>query len=123
MKIYYIALGIMILSAATQISNDMGIFNKQLPNTSMSLTEGQVTDLTTVPTTQSLTPDIFGVGMMVKAFTTLTSVLTAAITIIPMSIQYGIPYQIYLPIQGIVWFVYSMGLFQLITGRGTKLYD
>ena len=123
MKIYYLMLGIMIFSASVQIVDNMHIFSINMPYTNFTSAEASVYKLTDQTQLTFLDSALAGVQMLTTSIGYLVGMLTTAITIVPLAIQYQIPIAIYAPIQAIIWTIYAMGIFQLLTGRSTKLYD
>jgi hypothetical protein len=123
MKIYFIALGIIIMSASLQITNDMGIFAAPLPTQSFDSAEGKVTVMTNTTTATDLSNEFSGTMGLFKAIGYIINAIGAAIVIVPLLSSYNVPLAVSIPIQAVIYFVYSIGVFQIITGRGLKYYD
>lgn len=123
MKIYYIALAVIIMSASLQIVNDMQIFSHHMNTQTFDSAQGKVTVMTNTTSLTDLSSDFLGVGGIVKAIGYIFNAMGTAIVIIPLLSSYGVPLAISAPIQGIIWFVYGMGAFQIISGRGVKYFE
>lgn len=126
MKIYHIALGIIIFTASIQMVNDLGIFVTPLPTEHIDSAQGKVsrlTNTTDATAVNDIANDFMGGFGILRSLGYLVSAFGAAIVIVPLLSSYQVPLTISIPIQAMIYFVYGIGIIQFLTGRGTKYYD
>jgi len=121
MKVYGIALLIFIFGAVTGAIDGMGIFGTEIALPT-GMNESYITEVEEI--TQSHASWMFWIPMMIYRFVQiLFSAFTTAITIIPMFMKYGVPMDIIVMLQSIIWLVYAVGIIQFVTGRSFKVND
>lgn len=124
MRIYHIALGVMVFTFALNMVNDMSIFKSPLPDQRISTTEAQVTAMVNSSTDSTdIGSEFFEVLMIIKVLKYVIGALSTTMYIVPLLQLYQIPSQIYMPIQGIIWFIYGWGVLSFLSGRSSKNYD
>lgn len=115
MMLYRVFLWLTLFGCACGAINASGIFSYHAPvQSSVGITEGQITDLTN-QSTGPLSPlmELNGLSMLLK----FLSGAIAGIMIIPLGLQWGIPLWIIMMFQTPLWLVEAVGLYQLWTGR------
>jgi len=65
-----------------------------------------------------------GIGLVGSAVTLMYQMFVTVIFIYPaLAHNFGVPAGISTVLQAAIWFTYALGIFQILTGRSTKLYD
>lgn len=109
--------------------NSLGIFSYQMPSSNLNTSTGeaQITQLTdTMSQTQdtnSFSSVISGIGLITKSLSYLINVFWKSIDIRALGSAYGIDRKITEPFQAIYVFILIFGIYQFLTGRGTKIME
>ena len=118
MRAYTIALALITFGFIVGSLNGLGICSTQLPGPTSSFTgSAEIHEITEgIQSTQS-SPlnDIF----LIKFIGVIFEGLKTALTIIPLMSEYGVPLEISIIIQGLIWFVYAMGIVSYLLNRPT----
>jgi hypothetical protein len=115
MMIYKIALFIFIISAVITGVNDAGIFTLEIPESNINqFDQAQVTDLTDTAT-GDVNP-LFTIQFLMIAVKSIFMGMISVACIIPMLVSLNVPLWLATMIQGPIWFVEAVGLYQVITG-------
>ena len=128
-RFYYVALGIWIFMLTLSMVNSLGIFSYQMPtaNFNTSSSDAQITQLTSTMS-QSNEVNTFssiagGIGLILNGFFYLLDVFWKSINIIGLGNAYGIDMRISAPFQAIYGFILVFGIYQFLTGRGTRIME
>jgi proteasome assembly chaperone (PAC2) family protein len=129
MRFYQIGLGIWIFMLILSMINSLGIFQLQMPASDLNATTGEakITELTTNAATSQSKEDtgdiVGGIGMMLSAMSYMKEAFIDSIHIMGIAHKYGIDDRISAPFEAILLFIYGFGMYQFITGRGTKIME
>jgi hypothetical protein len=116
MKLYAIMLFLFIFGFVNAGINEAGIFDVKLPNSNPQITEAQAGQFTQgVGELNPLNP-FFIYSMIVSFLKMFGQACLAVVTILPLMYSYGVPIYIGMMIQGPIWLVEAVGIYQLVTG-------
>lgn len=129
MRFYNIALGIWIFMLCISMVNSLGIFQYKMPtsNLNTSSSDAQITELTSTMSQSgdsgALNSIVSGAGLIANSFEYLKNVFWRSINIMSIASSYGIDTRISAPFQALYTFVLIFGIYQFLTGRGTKVME
>lgn len=116
MKLYTILLTLFIFGFVTSGINESGMFDHQLPATDIGFNETGVQEVTKGAEGIGTNPlTMISLGLLF--FRVLVSAALAVITILPILASWGCPLWAGMMVQGPVWFVELIGLYQFATGH------
>lgn len=119
MMLYKIALFLFIFGAVVTGINDSGLFSATLPeNNIVQYDQATVQDLT--ESASGEVNPLFTIAFIQLAIKSILSGVLAIATIIPMMLAFGFPGWIALMIQGPIWFVMAVGVYEFITGNNVE---
>ena len=117
MKLYAILLCLFIFGFVTAGINESGMFAQQMPATDIGFNESDVQEIT--EGTQGIgTNPVSALAMIAMFLRIFASAVLALITILPILMSWGVPVWAAMMIQGPVWLVEVVGLYQFATGIG-----
>lgn len=117
MMIYKIVLFLMIFGAISGVINESGFYSVKVPTTGYKgMTEAQVTDLSNSAANTPVNA-FSGFAVIVSLVKIIGSSFLAVATVIPFLVGFGMEANFAVAIQGIIWFVTAIGLYQMYTGH------
>lgn len=115
MKLYAIILTLFIFGFVTSGINASGMFDHQIPETSVGFNDTGVQEVTEGVSGVGASP-LAAIAIVLLFFKILASAALAVITILPILSSWGCPLWAGMMVQGPVWFVEFIGLYQWATG-------
>ena len=116
MKLYTILLTLFIFGFVTSGINASGMFTHKIPETDIGFNEASVKEVTEGAEAVGTNP-VSAIAMIGTFFHILASAVLAIITILPILSSWGIPLWAGMMVQGPVWLVEIVGLYQWATGH------
>ena len=116
MKLYAIVLVLFVFGFVNAGINELGVFDTKMPNSNPQITETQAGQFTEgVGALNPLNP-FFIYSMIVSFLKMFGQACLAVLTIVPLLNSYGIPIAVGMMIQGPIWLVEAVGIYQIVTG-------
>ena len=115
MRLYVILLVLFVAGFVTAGINESGMFSHKIPATDIGFNESDVQEITEGVQGVGTNPiaTLAVIGMFFRVF---ASAVLALITILPMLMSWGCPLWAAMMVQGPVWLVDVVGLYQFATG-------
>jgi hypothetical protein len=116
MKLYAILLCLFIFGFVTAGINESNMFTHKMPETSIGFNESDVQEITEGMQAVGTNPvsAIAMIGLFLRVF---ASAVLALVTSLPIMMSWGCPIWAAMMVQGPVWFVEVVGLYQFATGH------
>ena len=116
MKLYAILLTLFVFGFVTAGINESGMFSHQMPETDIGFNESDVQEITEGTSNVGTNPvsAIAMIGLFLRVF---ASAVLALVTILPILMSWGCPIWAAMMVQGPVWLVEVVGLYQFATGH------
>lgn len=112
----------LIFGAVNGGLNAMGLYSMNLPEQKAIITEAQVTDFSEQTGDIAINP--WTMWSTIKMFyQVIGGALLSLLTIIPLLMAYGVPFQIALMIQTPIWLVLIWGIYGIWTGHVSQSQD
>jgi len=119
MRAYTLALALFTFGFVVGAINGIAIFDTQLPGTTSTFGEAQVSEMTN----ESLNGEVSALQQISSIFemgAVFFEGLKTSLTVMPLLMSYGVPALVAMMIQGPIWMVYMVALVQFVTGRMIK---
>ena len=116
MKLYTILLTLFVFGFVTSGINESGIFSHDMPETQIGFSDTDVQEITGGAQAVGISP-VSVISMVMIFFRVLASAVLALITILPILMSWGCPIWAGMMVQGPVWLVEVVGLYQWATGH------
>jgi len=116
MKLYTILLTLFIFGFVTSGINTSGMFTQKMPETDIGFSDSSVQEITEGAEAVGTNP-VSIIAMIGLFFHVFASAVLAIITILPILSSWGCPLWAGMMIQGPVWLVEVVGLYQFATGH------
>lgn len=117
MMLYKLALCLFIAGAVITGLNDSGMFASAIPEPNIQqMSEDDVVDLTEAGGNADTNP-LFTLSIIAIAAKSLFMGLVSVVSIIPLLLSMGVPSWIAVMIQGPIWLVMAVGIYQIFTGN------
>ena len=116
MKLYTILLTLFIFGFVTSGINESGMFKQKVPETDLGFNDTDVQEITEGAQAVGTNP-VSAIAMIGVFFRVLASAVLALITILPILSSWGAPLWAGMMIQGPIWLVEVVGLYQWATGH------
>lgn len=129
MRVYAIAFGFWMFVMTLSMINNLTIFQYTMPTDNLDANVGtahitRLTDTMNQSTDSSTYYQITGgIGSLIGAIGFVLEAFPNSILIINIADDYGVPRAISIPFQGFYAFILGYGIFQLVTGRSTKIME
>ena len=116
MKLYAILLTLFIFGFVTAGINESGIFEPKIPETDIGFDDTYVQEITEGVQATGTNP-VSLISMLGMFLRVMMSAVIALITILPILASWGCPLWAGMMIQGPVWWVEVVGVYQWATGH------
>jgi|SRR3990172_10619414 len=133
MRALDIAIALVLIQASIGLINEFHIFDggsgvNYYENDTARYREYNITNLEDsakdIQSTNTWDNIMGGVGLVGSAVSLIYQIFVSILFIYPaLANNFGIPSQISGVLQIGIWFMYAIGIFQVLTGKSTKLYD
>jgi len=133
MRALDIAIALVLIQASIGLINEFHIFDggsgvNYYENDPARYREYNITNLEDsakdIQSTNTWDNIMGGVGLVGSAVSLIYQIFVSILFIYPaLANNFGIPSQISGVLQIGIWFMYAIGIFQVLTGKSTKLYD
>ena len=116
MRLYAILLTLFIFGFVTAGINESGMFTHKMPETNIGFDESDVQEVTEGTQAVGTNPvsAIAMIGVFLRVF---ASAVLALVTILPILMSWGCPIWAGMMVQGPIWLVEVVGLYQFATGH------
>lgn len=123
MMLYKIVLVLAIFGAVTGIINETGFYPTVLPSSgAVGISQAQVTDMSGSAVNSPV--NAFSAwSVLTMCLGVLFSTFQSVVLVSSILVAYGCPTGLAIGIQGIVWLVMAMGIYQMSTGHNTTNMD